>query len=226
MKQLAVVIVSYNVKNYLAQCLLSVHKAIENMEAEVWVVDNHSRDNTVDYLLRHFPDVKTIASKHNLGFARANNRAIEKSDSKYVLLLNPDTIVGEHTLEAAVHFMDEHDDAGAVGVRMLHADGTDARESRRGIPNPATAFYKMSGLCDRYPQNHRLAHYYMSYLPWDSPQKIEIVSGALCLLRREAINKVGVFDEDFFMYGEDIDLSYRILKGGWNNYYLPLPILH
>lgn len=224
--KLSVVIVSYNVKYYLEQCLLSLQRALSTIDSEVIVVDNHSKDGSCEYLREKFSDVQFIASRHNLGFARANNLAIKKCKGKYVLLLNPDTVVGEDTLIHAVDFMDKHADAGAVGVGMLHVDGTVAMESRRGIPSPMTAFYKMIGLCNRFPKSKRFGKYYMSYLPWDKPCEIEIVSGAFCLLRKEALDKVGLLDEDFFMYGEDIDLSYRILKGGYHNYYIPEQILH
>jgi GT2 family glycosyltransferase len=224
--KLSVVIVSYNVKYYLEQCLFSLQRALSTIDSEVIVVDNHSKDGSCEYLREKFSDVQFIASRHNLGFARANNLAIKKCKGKYVLLLNPDTVVGEDTLIHAVDFMDKHADAGAVGVEMLHVDGTVAMESRRGIPSPMTAFYKMIGLCNRFPRSKRFGKYYMSYLPWDKPCEIEIVSGAFCLLRKEALDKVGLLDEDFFMYGEDIDLSYRILKGGYHNYYIPEQILH
>lgn len=224
--KLTVVIVSYNVRDYIAQCLLSLTRALQGLEAEVYVVDNHSHDDTVAYLREQFPEVTVIASNHNLGFARANNIAIRQTQGNYVLLLNPDTIVAETTISEAVAFMDDHPEAGGLGVRMLRDDGFDAKESRRGLPTPSVAFYKMSGLCSRFPKSRRFGHYYMGYLPWDEPAQIEVISGAFCLLRREALDKIGLLDEDFFMYGEDIDLSYRLLKGGWENWYLPYPIVH
>ena len=224
--KLSVVIVSYNVKHYVAQCLLSLRRALQGIEAEVIVVDNHSHDGTVDMLREQYPEVQVVASNHNLGFARANNIAIGQSDSEYVLLLNPDTVVAEETIAECLQFMEEHPRAGGLGVRMLMADGNDAKESRRGLPTPAVAFYKMSGLCARFPQSRRFGHYYMGYLPWDEPAKIEVISGAFCFMRRAALNEVGFLDEDFFMYGEDIDLSYRLLKGGYENWYLPTRILH
>lgn len=224
--KLSIIIVSYNVKYYLEQCLSSVRRAIEGLDAEVYVVDNHSHDGSVSYLHHRFAWVNFIESSHNRGFARANNIAIRQSTGDYVLLLNPDTIVGEHVLQEAVSFMDEHPRCGSLGVHMINPDGSDAMESRRGVPTPMTAFYKMSGLCQRYPNSRRLAHYYMSYLPWDLPSQIEIVSGAFCMLRRAALQTVGLLDEDYFMYGEDIDLSYRLLKSGWENWYLPSLILH
>jgi len=192
-------------------------RATDGMDAEVFVVDNHSKDGSCGYLRRHFPWINLIESNHNLGFARGNNVAIRRCAGEYVLLLNPDTIVGEDVLRRAVAFMDAHPAAGAAGVMMHNADGTVAPESRRALPSPMVAMKKMLGYNSRY---------YMSHLPWDSPQRIEIVSGAFCMIRRTALDAVGVLDEDFFMYGEDIDISYRLLKGGYENWYLPLPIIH
>lgn len=224
--KLSIIIVSYNVRYYLEQCLLSVRRAVQGIEAEVIVVDNHSQDGSMDYLPPRFPEVTFVRGKHNLGFARANNKAIVRSSGEYVLLLNPDTVVGEDVLRECVAFLDAHPDAGAAGVRMLKSDGSDAKESRRGVPTPLTSFYKMVGLCARFPRSKVFGKYYMGYLPWDEPSRIEIVSGAFCMLRREGLDKVGLLDEDFFMYGEDIDLSYRLLQGGWHNWYLPVRILH
>ena len=205
---------------------MSVFKATKNIDTEVFVVDNHSRDGSVDYLTDRFPSVNIISSNHNLGFARANNIAIRQCSGDYVLLLNPDTIVGENALDEVVAFMDAHPKAGGVGVCMLKVDGTPAMESRRGFPTPLTAFYKMSGLCARFPKSRRFGHYYMGYLPWSSAEKIEVISGAFCMVRHEALDRIGLLDEDFFMYGEDIDLSYRLLKGGYENWYVPARILH
>lgn len=226
MKKLSIIIVNYNVKYYLEQCLNSVQRATKDIDAEVYVIDNHSRDGSVGYLEKRFPQVNFVSSNHNLGFARANNIGIRESEGEYVLLLNPDTIVAEDTLGNCVDFMDVHPETGACGVEMLCSDGKRAMESRRGIPDPLTAFYKMTGLCARFPNNPKLGHYYMGGLPWDKPEEIEIVSGAFCMLRRKALDKAGLLDEDFFMYGEDIDLSYRILKAGFKNWYLPYSILH
>lgn len=242
--KLSVIIVNYNVKYYLDQCIRSVLRAFEVMKkasssdssvneevAEIIVVDNHSADGSVDYLEKRYPQmlypmVRFVRSAHNLGFARANNIAIRQSRGEYVLLLNPDTIVGEDTLKASVDFMDAHEDAGVVGVRMLGAQGRRAMESRRGLPTPMVSFFKMLGFCNRWPHHRLFGKYYMGYLPWDEPCQIEVVSGAYCMLRRKALDEVGLLDEDFFMYGEDIDLSYRVLKGGYHNYYLPVDILH
>ena len=215
--KLVVVIVNYNVKYYLEQCLVSVKRAMDDIDGEVVVVDNHSRDGSLGYLQKRFPRVTFIDSNHNLGFARANNIAICQTESEYVLLLNPDTFICEDTLHRALDFMDHHPLAGGVGVMMHNSDGTLANESRRGLPTPYVSLLKMLGSTRRY---------YMSHLSWDEPARIDVISGAFCLLRRSALEKVGLLDEDFFMYGEDIDLSYRLLKGGYENWYLPLPIVH
>ena len=215
--KLSVIIVSYNVRLLLEECLRSVEKALEGIEGEIFVVDNNSPDNTIGYLQPRFPEVHFIANKENVGFARANNQAIRQSEAEYVLLLNPDTVVYENTLRESVAFMDSHPEAGGVGVRMLTREGEPAPESRRAVPTPWIAFLKMIG-CSR--------KYYMSDLPWDKPGRIEVISGAYCMLRHKALDQIGLLDETFFMYGEDIDLSYRLLKGGWQNWYLPLDIIH
>jgi GT2 family glycosyltransferase len=217
MFKVSIVIVSYNVRTYLEQCLQSVQRALEGIEGEVWVVDNLSSDDSVEVLRRDYPWVHLIANQENLGFSKANNLAIRQSSSEYVLLLNPDTIVAEETLCGVLQFMDAHPEAGGAGVMMHNADGTLAPESRRALPTPWVSALKMLGFTKRY---------YMSHLPWDEPGRIDVISGAFCMLRRKAIDQVGLLDEDFFMYGEDIDLSYRLLKGGWQNWYLPFSIVH
>lgn len=224
--KLSVIIVSYKVKYYLEQCLMAVEKAAQGIDAEIYVVDNHSDDGSVEFVAARFPNVNLISCNHNFGFSRANNIAIRRCSGEYVLLLNPDTIVGETSLSEVLAFMDSHPKAGGAGVKMLNADGSRARESRRGVPTVATSFYKMAGLCACYPQSRRFGRYYMGYLPWDKPSPIEIISGAFCMLRREALDRVGLLDEEFFMYGEDVDLSYRLLKGGYENWFVPSAILH
>jgi len=215
--KLSVIIVNYKVKYFVAQCLLSLRKALQGVEAEVFVVDNHSRDDSVNYLRPLFPEVNYISCPHNLGFSRANNIAIRQAQGEYILLLNPDTVVGETSVREVIDFMDQHPKAGGAGVRMMTPRGKDAMESRRALPSPKVAFLKMCGYSKRY---------YMSHLPWDQPGRIEIMSGAFCMLRHEAVRETGLLDEDFFMYGEDIDLSYRLLKKGWENWYVPARILH
>jgi GT2 family glycosyltransferase len=215
--KLSVVIVSYNVRSYLEQCLQSLQKALEGIEGEVFVVDNHSDDDSVVTVREKYPWVRLIENQENLGFSKANNQAIRQSQADYVLLLNPDTVVAEDTLRGVLTFMDEHPKAGGAGVMMCYEDGSRAPESRRALPTPWVAALKMLGFTKRY---------YMSHLPWDQPCRIEVISGAFCLLRHEALKTIGLLDEDFFMYGEDIDLSYRLLKGGWENWYLPYSIIH
>ena len=215
--KLSVVIVSYNVRELLTACIDSVVKAAEGIDTEVFVVDNKSVDDTIEVISRDYPWVHLINNKENLGFSKANNIAIRQAEGEYVLLLNPDTVVAEWTLRGAIEVMDQHPEAGGAGVRMHNADGTLAPESRRAVPTPMVAARKMLGFTKRY---------YMSYLSWNEPGQIEVISGAFMLLRRKAIDQVGMLDEDFFMYGEDIDLSYRLLKGGWQNWYLPLDIIH
>ena len=224
--KLSVVIVSYNVSHYLLQCLDSLQRALRGIDGEVIVVDNHSRDNSVALVHQAHPEVKVIENLHNLGFSKANNIALRQAKGEYALLLNPDTIVADNTIRDCIAFLDLHPDAGAAGVMMLNADGTVAPESRRGVPTPLTSFYKLSGLCRMFPRSPRFGRYYLGHLPWHTPQQIDIVSGAFCMLRRSVLDKVGLLDEDYFMYGEDIDLSYRILKHGATNWYLPYPILH
>ena len=224
--KLSVIIVNYKVKHYLEQCLRSVAEASRGIAVEVIVVDNASGDGSVEYLRERFPDVTIIASEENLGFARANNLAIRNSHGQYVLLLNPDTIVAEDTFRDFIGFMDSTPDAGGCGAYMLHTDGSFAPESRRGLPTPFVAFCKMSGLASLFPKSRTFGRYYMRYLNENEVNRIEIMSGAFMFLRRDALDKAGLLDEDFFMYGEDIDLSYRILKAGYNNYFLPSRILH
>lgn len=215
--KLSIVIVSYNVRAFVEQCLDSVQKASEGIATEVFVVDNASADDTVEVIGSRYPWVHLIANSENLGFASANNIAIRQSAGEYVLLLNPDTVVEEDTLRQSLAFMDAHPEAGGAGVMMHNADGTLAPESRRAIPTPWVSCLKMLGFTKRY---------YMSHLSWDQPSQIEVISGAFCLLRKKALDEIGLLDEAFFMYGEDIDLSYRLLKGGWQNWYLPYPIIH
>ena len=214
--KLSIVIVSYNVSGYLQQCLDSVMTALEGIEGEVFVVDNASSDDSVEMVRSRYPQVRLIESGENLGFSRANNVAIRQASGEYVLLLNPDTEVAEYTLRGVLAFMDAHPKAGGAGVKMHNTDGTLAPESRRALPTPWVSCLKMLGFTKRY---------YMSNLPWDEPGQIEVISGAFCMLRRAALDEIGLLDETFFMYGEDIDLSYRLTKAGWENWYLPFSIV-
>lgn len=219
--KLSIVIVNYNVEHFLEQCLFSVRKAIANIEAEVYVVDNNSVDGSLKMLAEKFPEVKVIANKDNVGFSRANNQAIRISTGEYVLLLNPDTVVEDDTFVKTIEFMDSHPDAGGLGVKMVDGKGRFLPESKRGLPTPATAFYKMFGLTKLFPHSKRFARYYLGHLDNDEINEVEILAGAFMLMRRETLDKCGLLDETFFMYGEDIDLSYRITLAGYKNYYYP-----
>ena len=224
--KVTVIIVNYRVKYYLAQCLHSVVKAMEGIEGQVIVVDNDSQDDSVDFNRQLYPQVQFIENKENMGFARANNVAIRESDSEYVLLLNPDTIVNERLLRDCIDLLDGNPAIGATGVRMLCENGWFAPESRRGVPTPFTAFCKMVGLTRLFPQSRVFGRYYMKYLDEFATTPIEIISGACMFIRRSVLDECGLLDEDFFMYGEDIDLSFRMLQTGKQNYYIPSRIMH
>ena len=221
--ELSIVIVNYNVEYFLEQCLFSVEKAIKNIEAEVWVVDNNSVDGSMKMVKEKFPWVKRIENKDNTGFSVANNQAIKLSKGKYVLLLNPDTLVQEDTFSSIINFMNlpENNDVGGLGVKMIDGSGNFLPESKRGLPTPEVAFYKIFGLSTIFKNSKRFGKYHLSYLDKDEIHDIEILSGAFMFMRKEALDKVGLLDETFFMYGEDIDLSYRIIKGGYRNVYFP-----
>ncbi len=216
---LSVIIVNYNVEFFLEQCLNSVCKALSDIDAEVFVVDNNSLDNSIEMVQEKFPQVKSIANKKNVGFSKANNQAIALSDSKYVLLLNPDTVVEEATFSKVIDFMENHPDAGGLGVRMVDGKGRFLPESKRGLPTPSVAFYKIFGLSRIFKKSPKFNQYHLGYLDEFKNHEISILSGAFMLMRAQAIEQVGMLDETFFMYGEDIDLSYRIQLGGWKNYY-------
>lgn len=219
--KLSVIIVNYNVEYFLEQCLNSCRKAMQNVSCELFVVDNNSIDGSVEMVRNKFPEVHLIANTDNAGFSKANNQAMRIANGEYVLLLNPDTVVEEDTFEKVVHFMDTHPDAGGLGVRMLDGKGKFLPESKRGLPTPSVAFYKIFGISRLFPKSKRFGRYHLGYLSEFETNEIEILSGAFMLMRKEALDKVGLLDEAFFMYGEDIDLSYRIILGGYKNYYFP-----
>lgn len=219
--KIAIVIVNYNVEHFLEQCLNSVKKAIQNISSEVFVVDNNSIDHSVEMVKEKFPEFKLIDNKENLGFSKANNQAIRLAESEYILLLNPDTVVEEDTFVKVVDFMDQHPDAGGLGVRMVDGKGVFLPESKRGLPTPAVAFYKIFGLSRIFPKSKKFGAYHLGHLDEFKTHEIDVLSGAFMLMRKTALDKVGLLDEAFFMYGEDIDLSYRIQKGGYKNFYFP-----
>lgn len=219
--KLSIVIVNYNVAYFLEHCLYSVRNALKGIEAEIFVVDNNSVDNSIAMLKEKFPEVILIANKDNVGFSKANNQAIRISKGEYVLILNPDTVVEEDTFAKCISFMDSHKDCGALGVKMIDGSGKFLKESKRGFPSPWTSFCKMSGLTSLFPHSKKYANYYMGHLSEDEVNEVDILAGAYMMMRKECLDKVGLLDEDYFMYGEDIDLSYRITKGGYKNYYFP-----
>jgi len=226
--KLSVIIVSYNVEHFLAQCLVSVERAIENFSGqtssssvliEVFVVDNISVDGTCKMVKERFPWVKLIENSENVGFSKANNQAIKQSEAEYILLLNPDTVVQEDTFSQCISFADDHPQLGGMGVPMFDGSGTYLPESKRGIPTPWASLCRISGLFRLAPKSKNLNNYYAGHLSADDNHEIEVLSGAFMWMRKAAIDEVGMLDEDFFMYGEDIDLSWRIIKGGWENHY-------
>jgi GT2 family glycosyltransferase len=198
-----------------------VQNACKGLESEIFVVDNDSVDGSVKMVRDKFPEVHLIENKENKGFSTANNQAIRKSKGEYVLLLNPDTIVEDDTLRKVVEFMDQHPDAGGLGVKMLDGKGKFLPESKRGLPYPSVAFFKVFGLSSLFPKSKIFSGYHLGYLDKDKTHVVDVLAGAFMLLRKSVLDKTGLLDEAFFMYGEDIDLSYRITKAGYKNYYYP-----
>ncbi|VAW19800.1 Glycosyl transferase, group 2 family [hydrothermal vent metagenome] len=219
--KLSVIIVNYNVKHFLEQCLHSVQKACNDIDSEIFVVDNNSVDGSCNLVKDKFPEVLLIENNENHGFSYANNQAIKQAKGEYILLLNPDTVVEEDTLKKVTGFMDDTPDAGGLGVRMIDGKGNFLPESKRGLPTPWVAFYKIFGLSALFPHSKKFGRYHLTYLPDDEINQVDVLAGAFMLLRKSALEKVGLLDETFFMYGEDIDLSYRITQGGFKNYYFP-----
>ena len=219
--KLSVVIVNYNVKHFLEQCLHSVYKAAEGIAAEIFVVDNHSADGSAQLIREKFPNLNFIENNENVGFSKANNQAIRLAKGEYILLLNPDTVVEESTFRKIIAFMDSHPDAGGLGVKMIDGKGNFLPESKRGLPTPEVAFYKMFGISKLFPHSKRFGRYHLSYLNENEVHSVDVLAGAFMMLRKETLDKTGLLDETFFMYGEDIDLSYRITQAGYKNYYFP-----
>lgn len=217
---LSIVIVGYNSKLLIGQCLISVKKALAGIDSEINIVDNNSTDETKEYLSANFPDVKIIMNDKNIGFAKACNQGGRVSSGKYILFLNPDTILTESCLSDCLSFFESHPDAGAVGVRMLDNKGKFLKESKRGMPTPSASFFKLFGLTTIFPGSKMFAKYYQGHLPENENNPVEVLSGAFLMIKREVFEKINGFDEDFFMYGEDIDLSIRINQSGYKNYYL------
>ena len=225
--KLSVIIVSYNAKYFLDQCLSSVIKATQNLEVEIIVVDNNSVDESAEMVKRKFPNTTLIHNKENVGFSKANNQVILQAKGEFILLLNPDTLVEEDALEKSISFMSDNKEAGAVGVQMVDGKGKFLDESKRGIPNFWTSLLKFLGLHRFFPKSKLFNHYYLGYLEKDQRHEVEILVGAFMLIKKSILDKVGLLDEQFFMYWEDTDLSIRILEAGYKNYYLgDVKIIH
>ena len=219
---IGIVIVNYNVRHFLTQCLQSIRNSeIKGLKLEIWVVDNASLDGSVGLIKKDFPEVHLIANENNLGFSVANNQAIRQMDSKYILLLNPDTVLEESTLRSCYDFMENHQNTGALGVKMIDGAGKFLPESKRQIPDIWNSFCKLSYLSELFPRSRWFSGYNLGYLPENETNEIQVLCGAFMFMRCEALLKTGLLDEDFFMYGEDIDLSYRIIKAGYKIYYFP-----
>lgn len=221
MTRLSVIIVNYNVRFFLEQALLSVRKATRNIDAEIFVVDNNSVDGSIEMIREKFPDVLLIENQDNVGFAKANNQAIARAKGEFILLLNPDTVVEEDTFEKCIQFMDGHPETGGLGVKMLDGKGNFLPESKRGFPTPFVAFCKAFGLSRLFPKSKTFNRYHLGFLSENETNEIDVLAGAFMFLRKAALDKAGLFDERFFMYGEDIDLSYRIVKESYKNFYFP-----
>jgi GT2 family glycosyltransferase len=217
--KLSIVIVNFNVRYFLEQALHSVYNAITDIESEIFVVDNASSDDSVHMLRSKFPGVKLIANSENTGFSVANNQAIRQATGEYILLLNPDTLVEEDTFRKCLEFLDKRQSIGGLGVKMIDGSGVFLPESKRGFPSPSVAFYKTFGLSKLFPKSKVFNQYHLGYLDENKNWEVDVLAGAFMLLRKSVLDKIGLLDERFFMYGEDIDLSYRIQKAGYQNYY-------
>lgn len=218
---LSIVIVNYNVKHFIEQCLHSVEKAIQNIRAEIFVVDNNSVDGSNAMIKEKFPSVILIENQQNLGFSKANNQALTQAKGRYCLLLNPDTIVEEDSFVKCIQYMDNHPGVGALGVHMIDGRGKFLPESKRSLPTPLVSFFKIFGLSALFPKSRLFGRYHLGFLPEYEINEVEVLSGAYMFLRKDAIRKTGLLDETFFMYGEDVDLSYRINQAGYKIIYYP-----
>lgn len=217
---LSVIIVNYNVRQFLENALTSIYRAMEGVQGEVFVVDNASDDGSIEMVKTKFPQVLLIENKANVGFAKANNTAMKHAKGRYLLLLNPDTIVQEDTFNVMVEFFDENQDAGLAGCKILNPDGTFQLPCRRSFPTPWVAFTKIFGLSTLFPKSRLFGQYNLTYLSEDETYEVDAVSGSFMFLRREAYEKVGGLDETFFMYGEDLDWCYRVSKSAYKVYYV------
>ena len=216
---LSVIIVNYNVKYFLEQSLCSVAKACKNITAEIIVVDNNSTDGSREFLLQRFTTINFIWNSVNVGFAKANNQALATAQGEYILFLNPDTIVPEDCFENCIRFLESHQQAGALGIRMIDGAGKFLKESKRAFPSPLTSLYKLTGLTKLFPRSKIFGKYHLGNLSENENHEVDVLAGAFMMIPKKILNEIGSFDETFFMYGEDVDLSYRVQKAGYKNYY-------
>ena len=224
---LSVVIVNYNVRDMLRDCLRSLEPDLRVLCGEVWVVDNASADGSAEMVAEEFPGVRLIRNARNRGYAAANNQAISAARGRYVLTLNPDTKLPPGALLACLAEMDAHPDIGALGPKLVRADGSLDRACRRSFPSPEVAFFRLTGLTKLLPNHPRVARYNLLHVDPDTPLDVDSVCGAFMLIRREVVEQVGMFDETFRMYGEDLDWAYRIKAAGWRIRYHPsVVVLH
>lgn len=215
----SVIIVSYNVKYFLEQCLYALQQSLVNIQGEVFVVDNNSSDNSIAYLSAKFSNVHFIQNKQNAGFGKACNQPLSVAKGKYILFLNPDTIVAEDTIQNCIHFFDEHTNAGAIGCKMIDGSGHFLPESKRSFPSVSASFYKLSGISSLFPASEKFNQYALGYLDENKDHEVDVLCGAFMMVKKEVLDQTGGFDEAFFMYGEDIDLCYRIKQLGYKIYY-------
>jgi len=225
-KELSVIIVNYNVSAFLKLCLFSVRKASGSLDVEVFVVDNASEDDSVEMVKREFPEVQLIGNKENVGFSKANNQAIDLATGRIILILNPDTIIPEYTFTRLLKFYDEHPDASGVGIKMIDGTGRYLPESKRGLPSTRDFIYRFSGLSTLFPRSKIFSRYYAGHLSPDKTWVVQVLAGAFIAFPSKITDKIGALDEDFFMYGEDIDFSYRLSFEGNNYYYPEITIIH
>ena len=218
---ISIVIVNYNVKAFLEQCLMAIERAVRDFAVEIFVVDNASVDGSQAMVKKKFPRVRLIENRKNVGFSRANNCALRQVRGRHVLLLNPDTLIQEDALSVLQEYLDRHADVGAAGVKLLNPDGSFQIGSRRGLPTPWVAFTRIIGLSRLFPRSRIFGRYNMTYLDPDTEADVDVLTGSLMYVRREVLEKIGYFDEDYFMYGEDVDLCYRIRLAGWRIVYVP-----
>lgn len=217
--ELSVIIVNYNVVFYLEQCLHSVIRALHGINSEIIVVDNASTDSSKEYLPTKFPTVSFLWLPQNIGYAKANNIGIQQANGRYILLLNPDTILAEDSIALSLQFLQQNPKAGALGIRMVDGSGKFLPESKRGFPSPISSLFKLSGFTHLFPKSKKVSGYYAGHVSHDATGPIDVVAGAYMMCAKKILEEVGGLDEKFFMYGEDIDLSYRIHLAGYQNYY-------